>query len=136
MRAIVLLGLLLGACDSDNAGKGNDLSGTADGDGGEMDLSGAITCGLVGEACAGSSACCSNNCDANTHICLSSTAMCKSPGDSCSQPTDCCGLICNSGTCGGACTGDNAACTDSTACCSGQCVAGACKPLNNMCLTS
>jgi hypothetical protein len=143
---VVMLSLFLVAGCHSNNGKGNgnddlgDLS-VAVGDGGDQDLSGAILCGLVGEACAGNSACCSNSCDLTTNICISSTTSCKSAGDTCVVPTDCCNLTCNGGVCAqaGSCIADNAACGTSVigTCCSGTCGAGnTCTPLNNSCKTA
>src|SRR3989442_15854890 len=103
MRSTIICSLLLvSGCDSNNGNNNgvNDLSGSVTDDGGNLDLSGAINCGLVGEACAGNGACCSNNCDSTAHICLSSTAMCKSTGEACNLPTECCGVTCTNAKCG------------------------------------
>jgi hypothetical protein len=133
-----MLGLILSACHNDNGNNGTTGDGGGDSgvneDGGDM--SGAITCGLVGDACAGNSDCCSNDCDPNAHICLSQTSMCKSTGDTCTQPNDCCTLTCNNGVCGGACIPDNMTCVNNGDCCSSQCVGGMCKPLNTTCATA
>jgi hypothetical protein len=132
MRRLLILGLIISACDSNNGNNntnggdgGEDLSGTAEDGGGDM--SGAIMCGLVGDACVGNAACCSNNCDPTTHICLN--AVCKATGDTCAAATDCCTLTCNAGKCGGACIADNATCVNSGDCCSQKCVGGMCQPL-------
>jgi hypothetical protein len=139
MRSLVVLGLILSACHNNNGtnsttgGGGMDLSGVSD-DGGDM--SGAITCGLVGDACAGNADCCSNNCDPSLHICLSQTGMCKATGDTCTQANECCTLTCNAGTCGGACVPDNMNCANNGDCCSQQCVTGMCMPLPGTCSTA
>ena len=137
--------VLVSGCHSNNGkGSGNgdlgDMSGTV-GDGGNNDLSGAVLCGLVGESCAGNSACCSNSCDPTTNICISSTTTCKAAGDTCIVPTDCCNLTCTGGTCAqsSACIADNSACGAGTSgtCCSGTCGASnTCTPLNTTCHTA
>jgi hypothetical protein len=131
--------LVLAACDSNKNNGVNDLSGNANEDlaGANNDLSGVVTCGLVGDACANNAACCSNNCDSTAHICISSTAMCKNQGATCGTATECCSVNCTNSTCGGACTADYAACTaGTTACCSGTCANGMCQPLNTTCKTA
>jgi hypothetical protein len=135
MRGLVLFSFLVAACHDNNTTNNNngtmDLSATAT-DGGE-DMA-VIMCGLIGDACAGDSDCCSTHCDPNAHICIQ--GMCKDTGMSCMVPTECCNLTCVAGQCGGMCIPDNTACTNSPDCCSGQCVNNSCKPLNTMCSTS
>ncbi len=91
---------------------------------------GRTKCFEVGQACASSGECCSQNCDGNGFC----SVVCLEPNAACSKPEDCCSKQCDdSGHCGCAEDGDDCGTPDE--CCSKVCNNGKCES-SKMCFPS
>ena len=118
--AVGALAIVTAGCHSNNGASGDAGGGGIDMTAGSDDLGlgGAGGCGTGGATCAVDGDCCSNSCDATSHVCA--LGQCLPTGSTCATAADCCNLNCSGGTCGAdACVSDGQACgAGGDACCS------------------
>lgn len=95
-------------------------------------------CRPTGESCSsgGSTHCCSEVCDPDSHRCDFAPDTCVALGGPCDVTADCCSGQCSGGTCTPVCNPVGGACTSDASCCDGNCdpVSMTCRPPVGTCV--
>jgi hypothetical protein len=147
-RALGLFAILVVAgsfpgCSCNNSPShngGQDMSAALDGSTDAKKGDGGPACLGAGATCASNGQCCTDLCDATSHLCV--TKMCGNAGASCVNASDCCGLACVNNQCNGSmqCISDGQSCTSGASCCSTICgsnntctALNTCKTAGNAC---